>query len=283
MSWPLKLGMVDYINCWPVYYGLESGAVELEAELVKGPPAELNEAFLRGELDITPISSIEYARNFEECYILPNLAIASDGPVGSIFLFSRLDIRDFGGRKVALPKDSKSSIALLKILLKLYYQVEVDYTICKQSLEKMLTQAEAGLLIGDPALRGYIEHRDSQLQITDLGAAWKEFTAQKMVYAIWVIRKELAHQQPELVNEVSRKLLLSKELGLKNFELLAARAKKELNFSLQISSKYFNSLRYDFDRDYQQGVLKYFADAQQLGLLTKEVELQIWGEDYGIS
>lgn len=279
----LKLGVVEYINCWPVHYGFDYDEIDIEAEIVAGPPAELNEMFLRGEIDITPMSSIEYARNFDDCYILPDLAIASDGPVGSLFLFSELEIEDFNGKTVALPKDSRATVALLKILLERYYQVDVDYITCEQNLDYMLDIADAALLIGDPALNGYIEHRNSELKITDLGGAWKNLTGEKMVYAIWVIRKKFADKHPELVDEISDKLLESKRLGLDQFELLAKKASEEMDIPEDIGLRYFQSLRYDFDTGYQRGVMEYFTDAYELGLVKKEPKLHIWGETDGRS
>lgn len=279
----LRLGLVEYINCWPVHYGFDYEKVDMEAEIIKGPPAKLNEKFLRGEIDITPMSSIEYARNLTDCYILPNLAIASDGPVGSLFLFSKLEIEDLNGKTVALPEDSRATVALLKILLKRYHQVNVDYVTCEQNLDYMLDVADAALLIGDPALEGYIENINSELNITDLGTAWKELTGEKMVYAIWVIRKELANKNPELVDEISQKLLSSKKLGLNNLELLAKKAEQELEIPFDIGLKYFQCLRYDFDEDYQRGVMKYFNDAYELGLLNNSPVLNIWGESNGES
>jgi len=275
----LQLGIVEYINCWPVHYGLDYEKVDVDADIIAGPPAELNKKFLRGEIDITPISAIEYARNFDDCYILPNLAIASDGPVGSLFLFSELEIEELNGKRVALPKDSRTTVALLKIHLKRYYQVDVDYITCEQDLDHMLDVADAALLIGDLALDGYVEHVDSNLNITDLGKAWKEFTGLKMVYAIWVIRKELAEKNSGLVDEISKKLLKSKKLGLQQFELLAKRAAKEMEIPYDIALRYFKSLRYDFDEGYQEGVMKYFTDAYELGLVEEMPKLNIWGED----
>lgn len=83
----VRLGQVEYINCIPVYHALEEGLLVGDIELVKGPPSKLNKMFLDGELDITPISSIEYARHANQCIILPNLSISADGRVESI-LFS---------------------------------------------------------------------------------------------------------------------------------------------------------------------------------------------------
>ncbi|SJZ67984.1 menaquinone biosynthetic enzyme MqnA/MqnD family protein [Selenihalanaerobacter shriftii] len=274
----LQLGIVEYINCWPVHYGVDYKKIDINADITAGPPAELNEMFLRGEIDITPISAIEYARNFDDCYILPDLAIASDGPVGSLFLFSELEIEELNGKVVALPKDSRTTVALLKILLKRYYQVDVEYITCEQDLDHMLDVADAALLIGDPALDGYVENLNSNLNITDLGRAWKGFTGLKMVYAIWVIRKEFAEKNPELVDEISDKLLKSKKLGLQEFELLADRAAKEMDIPREIALRYFESLRYDFNESYQEGVMKYFTDAYELELVEEKPELNIWGE-----
>ncbi|MFZ5639174.1 MAG: menaquinone biosynthetic enzyme MqnA/MqnD family protein, partial [Bacillota bacterium] len=185
----IRLGMVDYLNCVPVYQPLEEGVIPLAAQIVKGPPTRLNGMFIKGELDITPISSIEYARHHREALILPDLAITADGEVMSISLIGKVPPTELDGRKVALTSSSATSVVLLKILLEHYYQVQPDYMTMPPDLDTMLENADAALLIGDDAIlanyRCAREH--SPLHVTDLGAAWKEFTGEKMVYALWVI------------------------------------------------------------------------------------------------
>ncbi len=71
----LRLGRISYVNMAPVFYRLDA-----DVEEVQGVPTELNRRLLAGELDIAPISSIEYARNGDRLRLLPRLCVGSRGP-----------------------------------------------------------------------------------------------------------------------------------------------------------------------------------------------------------
>ena len=80
----IRLGRISYVNMAPVFYRLETDVQE-----VQGVPTELNRRLLAGELDVAPISSIEYARNADRLRLLPRLCVGSEGAVDSIQLVSR--------------------------------------------------------------------------------------------------------------------------------------------------------------------------------------------------
>ena len=88
----MKVGRIGYINCYPVYGAIDRGGVTMPAELVTGTPAELNELLVAGELDVSVISAIEYARHAKDLVLLPHLAISCDGPVQSVALFSKVPV-----------------------------------------------------------------------------------------------------------------------------------------------------------------------------------------------
>src|SRR5438093_13655315 len=81
-----------------------------------GTPAELNDLLVAGELDVSVISAIEYARHGKELLLLPDLAISCDGPVRSVALFSKKPVSDLGSRTVLLSASSRTSVALLELL-----------------------------------------------------------------------------------------------------------------------------------------------------------------------
>ncbi|MGH7753757.1 MAG: MqnA/MqnD/SBP family protein, partial [Gemmatimonadales bacterium] len=84
----MRLGRIPYINCYPVYQAIDRGVVTVPAELVTGTPAELNDLLVAGELDVSVISAVEYARHARDLLLLPDLAVSCDGPVRSVALFS---------------------------------------------------------------------------------------------------------------------------------------------------------------------------------------------------
>ncbi len=77
----MRLGRIGYINCYPVYGAIDRGLVPLPADLVTGTPSELNDLLAAGELDVSVVSAVEYARNARDYVLLPDLAISCDGPV----------------------------------------------------------------------------------------------------------------------------------------------------------------------------------------------------------
>src|SRR5881396_1993910 len=85
----MRVGRIGYINCYPVYGAIDRGLVPLAAELVTGTPSELNDLLAAGELDVSVVSAVEYARQARHYILLPDLAISCDGAVRSVALFSR--------------------------------------------------------------------------------------------------------------------------------------------------------------------------------------------------
>lgn len=277
----IQLGQVDYLNCLPVYHSLETKETFLDADIIKGPPAVLNKMFLEGQLDITPISSIEYARNADKCVILPNLSISSDGRVDSILLFSKNPVTELEGKTVYLTSSSATSVVLLKILLEHYYQVNVKYLTGKPDLEQMLKKADAALLIGDDALVANFQLAKYQvpLHVLDLGEAWKEFTGEKMVYALWVISRDFAVKYPPLVDQIAQTLLASKNLGLSRIPELVAFEKAKSLLSEEIIADYMLTIKYDFDQDYRRALLTFYDYAYKSGLIKDRTKLAVWGEE----
>src|SRR5205809_7010443 len=112
----MRLGRIGYINCYPVYGAIDRGAVQLPADLVTGTPAELNDLLVAGELDVSVISAVEYARHARDLVLLPDIAISRDGPVRSAAQFSRRAVGQFDRLTVLLSPSSRVCRALLELL-----------------------------------------------------------------------------------------------------------------------------------------------------------------------
>lgn len=276
----LRIGQVDYINCIPIYHVLEDSLLVHDIELIKGPPTMLNNMFLSGELDITPVSSIEYARHADKCIIIPDLSISADGKAESILFFSHLPPTELEGKKVTVTTSSATSVVLLRLLFEHYYHV--DTRICQDSpdLKEMLSNSDGALLIGDDAMKAHqqvlLEGQD--IIITDLGEAWKQFTGQKMVYAVWVIRSVIAETNPQLVEQVSHLLYESKMLGLSKREAIIEKAYRRSRLPYDVIDKYLNTIQYDFGEEEHKALLTYFDYAYKSGIIEERVKLNIWGE-----
>src|ERR1700752_4602252 len=130
----IRLGRISYVNMAPVFHRLTH-----EGEEGVGFPTELNRLLLAGEIDIAPISSIEYARNASRLRLMPRLCVSSEGAGDSIQLVTRLPLGRV--RSVAVTPESATSVVLTKVLLPRAEILPMDAA----------PDADARLLIGDAA------------------------------------------------------------------------------------------------------------------------------------
>src|SRR5580693_7298305 len=112
----LKVGRIPYINCYPVYGAVDRGIVPLAAEVIDGVPTALNKRMAEGTLDVSVVSAVEYARDWERYLLLPDLAISCDGAVRSVMLFSSRPAAELSGATVLVSRSSMTSVHLLEML-----------------------------------------------------------------------------------------------------------------------------------------------------------------------
>ncbi len=267
-----RVGHIQFLNCLPLYYGLVKNGIILDVELTKGTPTELNRSLVDGELDISPISAIEYAKNADKLALLPKLTVSSDGEVKSILLVSKVPAEELDGGVVALANTSRTSQALVKVILKEGYGADPEYFECPPDLGGMLLEADAALLIGDPALRALYEARD--LHIYDLGSEWKALTGRRMVYAVWGVRKEYARENPGIVGEVYRGFLSSMRYSIANAGEIAKDASRWEPFDASFLEGYFLSLKFDFDDNYQADLRFFLEKVKKMGLIAAVPEFE---------
>lgn len=279
---PVRLGYIDYLNCLPVYYGIEQGVINLPVAVKQGPPAELNKLFVQGALDITPISSIEYARHADQTVILPGLSISADGPVASVLIFSKRPLSEMDGRKFALTSHSATSVVLAKIIMQEQYGVKPDYYTAEPDVATMLTDADACLMIGDRALLADYDQSlrtlFPELHVTDLGQAFKELTGEIMVFALWVIRREFADRNPDGVQLVANLFRASQDYAMSHMDRLVDEALARRNLPREVLELYFKQIRHHFTPDYKRGLQTYYRLAQKIGEIDVVPDLEVWGE-----
>jgi chorismate dehydratase len=233
----------------PAFYDL--GGVDVEQ--VTGVPTQLNRMLMDGEIDVAPISSIEYARNPEKLTLLPRLCVSSEGAVDSIQLITRKPLEQV--RSVAVTPESATSVVLTKVLLGDVELVPLDHP------------ADARMLIGDAALRSAFE---DPTQHHDLGRLWQERTGLPMVFAVWACREGIG----EGLAELERAHLRSLALARSEPELLARRAAEQYGWPPGFLARYFEKLRYHFGPREQQGMLRFFELAHLAGELRAVPELR---------
>ena len=244
----IRLGRISYVNMAPVFYRLGADVDE-----VAGVPTELNERLLGGEIDMAPISSIEYARNAGRLRILPRLCVGSEGAVDSIQLVSRAPLQRV--RSVAVTPESATSVVLTKVLLPDAEHVPLG------------VEAEATLLIGDAALRSAFEDPTPHY---DLGRLWLERTGLPMVFAVWAC----PDPAPAGVAELEEALVESVLVARAEPERLAHEASVRYGYPAGFLARYFEKLRYSFGPRERAGLITFFELARDVGELERVPELR---------
>src|SRR5262245_36402131 len=219
-----RVGHIQFLNCLPIYWGLMRSGALIDVDLPKDTPDRLNAALVTGDLDIGPISLVEYLRHADELLLLPDLAVGSDGPVLSVNLVSTRPLAELDGRPVALGSTSRTGVLLAQMVLADRYGATPTYFRCPPDLAQMLMEADAGVLIGDPALRAMHEAPARGLHVTDLASEWKDWTGLPMVFAVWAVRRDFAAAHPGRVKEVHQAFQRSRDLCLGELDQVAAAA-----------------------------------------------------------
>jgi chorismate dehydratase len=253
------VGHIQFLNCLPIYWGLMRSGALLGVDLHKDTPDQLNAALTAGELDIGPISLVEYLRHADQLLLLPDLAVGSDGPVLSVNLVSTVDPAGLDGRRVALGSTSRTGVLLAQMLLADRYGVTPEYFRCPPDLSQMLIEADAAVVIGDVALRAWHEAPERGLTVVDLGQAWREWTGLPMVFAVWAARRDFAEAQPGLVKEVHEAFVTSKELCLSELQTVAELASRWEPFDAATLATYFRALDFSLGPRQIEG-LRAFAE-----------------------
>lgn len=260
-----RVGHIQFLNCLPLYWGLMRSGALIDVELHKDTPDRLNAALVRGDLDIGPISVVEYLRHAEDLLLLPDLAVGSDGPVLSVNIVSTRPLGQLDGRRVALGATSRTGVLLAQMLLASRYRAHPDYFTCPPDLTEMLLEADAAVLIGDAALRALYEAPRRGLTVTDLGQAWREWTGLPMVFAVWAVRREYAQAHPGLVKDVHGEFLRSRDLCLTELDEVAAAAARWEPFDAATLASYFRVLDFSLGERQIAGLREFAARAAAVG------------------
>jgi chorismate dehydratase len=249
----IRLGRISYVNMAPVFYRLDA-----EVDEVSGVPTELNRRLLDGEIDLAPISSIEWARNAERLRLLPRLCVSSEGAVDSIQLVSRIPLERV--RTVSVTPESATSVVLTKVLLP-----EAEHVPLGQ-------EADAKLLIGDAALKSAFEDPTPHY---DLGRLWLERTGLPMVFAVWAT----PDPAPPGLEELEEALVKSVRLARAEPERLAYEASERYGYPAGFLARYFEKLRYRFGPKERAGLYTFLELARDAGELEAIPELRFIREE----
>jgi chorismate dehydratase len=261
----LRVGIVNFLNSKPLAWGFLKGHhADLFAPSYH-PPAMVARMLGQGNLDVGLIPSIEVQR-IPRLRVLPDICVAARHEVRSVLLLSRCPPEEI--RRVALDQNSRTSVALLRILLRERWNVDPEYLHERPDPERMLTEADAALIIGDPALK---VDRDRYL-VHDLAGEWFALTGLPFVFAVWAVRPEV--ELPDL----SFYFKSSLRYGLSSLDTLVRESAAELNLESSDVREYLTeNLSFFLRQDEIEGLEEFYRRAHSHGLILEPKPIE-WRE-----
>lgn len=271
-----NIGHINYLNCLPLTYTLTKQPSSM-FKLTQAVPSQLNQAIINNQLDISPVSSIIYAKNFDKLMILPNISIMADGPVQSIILVSKKKIENISTDKILLTAQSATSHCLLKIIMNKQYQAKPQYFIQKLSPLNPIPQEDitAALFIGDDAL--YLKyHQQDNLYYYDLGEQWKKLTDLCMVYAVWVVNRNFAQNYPKQTKQIQQYIQNGFSWGFNNLSQAITELASQKPFDYKQLDEYLHVIQWKLNDEQLEALSLFYQYAYELNLISKLPTLDIF-------
>lgn len=257
-----RVSVVKYLNTAPLIWGLERGPGRKKYELAFTTPAGCAEDLRTGRAEIGIIPSIEYQR-IEGLKVLPGISIASKRRVRSVLLLVQVPIEQV--RSVALDTSSRTSAALVQILFRKFYSMDVMTLPAEPDPNAMLLRTDAALLIGDPALL-----YQGPAQMIDLAAEWRRFTGLPFVFAVWTCRSGEIYS----IDDVRRDFERARDEGFAHIPEIALEWGPRLGLAAGEVSVYLTeNIDYTLDEENLAGLRLFYKLAAEAGVIPAVKDL----------
>jgi chorismate dehydratase len=222
-------------------YGLERPPINQQIELIGDYPAKVAEMLINDEIDVglVPVAILSQLPVY---HIVGDYCIGAEGEIATVAMFSEVPMNEI--KKIYLDYQSRTSVALLKYLVKEYWGINPEYVqAVDENYRQEIKGTTAGLVIGDRAF----EQRKISTFIYDLGSEWKKITGLPFVFAVWVSTQRLPPDFIELFNHANA-------LGLQHINEIAS----ETAFESYDLKKYFSlHVSYRLDEKKKAGMNRF--------------------------
>jgi chorismate dehydratase len=246
----MKLGYIDYLNCYPFYFRMFEKQAVNGISIYPGYPCMLNKMMADRQLDMSPISSATCAEIAGDVMVLPQFCLSSVGYVGSVILVSKIPIEDLNQKRVGITSASHTSEVLLKVLLKNYYHLEPVYIPTQP--RPVLKDMDAALVIGNDAMAISSEPIP---YIYDLGDLWLRKTGFPVVFAVFAVREGVVEKYSSQIKAV------------------VSKARTKYPDIIYDINSYFDLLQFKFGDELKKALMFYYTVAGEMGLLKKVTKL----------
>jgi chorismate dehydratase len=243
-----NIAAVSYLNTKPLLYGLLNSPIAERLNLMLDIPSGCATKLVQGHVDLAliPVAVIP---------LIPNAVLFSDYCIGAqnkvktvgIFSFKPLDQLS----TIILDFHSRTSVLLIQILLKEYWQLDIKFIAGKQGFESQIAEKTGGLIIGDRTMGLHEKYP----YFYDLGEAWRLHTGLPFVFAAWVSNQPLEENFEYSFNQAMK-------TGLSSIpELLMLLPDSQVGFDLK--SYFSNHIYYHLDDEMKAGMSLFFEKLHQ--------------------
>ncbi|MEP6927379.1 MAG: menaquinone biosynthesis protein [Ginsengibacter sp.] len=226
MQTKIRVGAVSYLNTKPLIYGFEHGMMKDDIDLLIDYPSKIASMLLDDTIDVGLVPVIVIPE-MKEHYIISDYCIGCDGEVASVCLFSEVPLDKI--EKILLDYQSRSSVALLKVLIKDYWKINVVLEETSGEYRSEISGSTAALVIGDRALA----QRKISSFIYDLGLEWKKYSGLPFVFAAWISNKKLDEKFIAAFNEAN-------SFGLNNIKKVVKENKTDIFDLIKYYTRYIS-------------------------------------------
>ena len=278
----LRVSVVEFLNTAPLVWGFTEGPLAGKYDLSFTVPSQCAESLRRGDADVAIIPAIEYQR-MDDVVILPDMGVAASGEIRSLLVVAKKPIER--AKRIALDTSSRATAALVRMLAAAYWNITPEFVDAAPNPSEMLQEADAALIIGDPALRiavkldtisGKLPSGEqccqgdpdelpvpgfAMLFVYDVAQQWHEMTGKPCVLAVWAGKRDAI--TPELVADFQA----SKEYGVQRVRDIAEAASVKLDLPTAALERYLTeNIDFNLGEENIAGLRLYFEKAARLGL-----------------
>ncbi|MGH9430922.1 MAG: menaquinone biosynthetic enzyme MqnA/MqnD family protein [Terriglobia bacterium] len=252
-----RVSVVQYLNTVPLVWGMMHGEQKGKFDLTPATPAGCADAIRSGQADVGIIPAIEYQR-IPGLEVMDGLSISSKREVRSVLLLSTKPIEAI--RTVAMDESSRTSVALVAILLRKFYGLSISTAPAQPNAPAMLARADAALMIGDPALAFH----DPAVRVYDLAAEWRKFTGLPFVFAIWAGNAEAR------LGRWAADFQASLAFGLAHLDDIGREyAPRHHMTPEQVRFYLTRNINYNLDEENLEGLMLFYRLAHELALISE--------------
>ena len=270
----LRIAAINFLNPAPLMWDFEhppfDNQLALRYRIDRMTPAECAARLAAGTADIglIPIAALATTPGLR---ILPGCTIASKGRVRSLLLVRRAGQTLTALRSVAADTASRTTVAYARILFHKWGNPAVPFLPMAGDLDSMLDQADAAIVIGDPALFA-LEERSNRFERTgeelvyhDLACEWRSLTGLPFVSAVW----GTSYGGP-LDESIADDLNQSRIHGIENIDALVAEWSARLPIPESTLRAYLTTnIHYTLDEECIEGMRGFFRMAAETGVLPE--------------